>query len=502
MKEQDLPELRLAGPAKKDQDKKKTKPLFIRLFGKAAPVLVMVAVVVLSLHIMKRGKSAPVSVVTNGQQTTASGESMPDQDYVPAILRQEKKQSGESSLAMLSDRNKGKISMDEANPDAADQLKKANAANVAAKPADAKNAKKADDSAPQATQASSQDAMAKEMMKKMGLDGVLAQAQQQNGAAKNGFGSGKFGSSNFGLNNSFASLSGSKFGVQTGLKGFTNNKTGVMGSFQKPQFNTFSNLQAMKLQSRPGATRSVTNSRTNASNMAKKAAAMKALYASGSKGSSIETLSNTGTQAWEGQTSTAGGGEVQQAGNGGLTTPDSSMVTTPSLDNVNTPNAANSYNTSSTPNLGTGTDVTGWKSTAERARNNLYIIGALMVVASVLAAASKGCHGPLAWLGAVFKGMAIIALIGVGTLAASICMAGYSLLKLGQTALGTMYLTIGAALTASAAVLVTYVTGGKLLGTKVTRTMAYVANSVLVLVTALTLAMDWIWKGSPLKDGF
>ena len=44
MKEQDLPELRLAGPAKKDQDKKKTKPLFIRLFGKAAPVLVMQAI--------------------------------------------------------------------------------------------------------------------------------------------------------------------------------------------------------------------------------------------------------------------------------------------------------------------------------------------------------------------------------------------------------------------------------------------------------------------------
>ena len=349
-----------------------------------------------------------------------SSERTPD-NYVPAILRSQAKNTG-SSLDMFKETNKGAVSMDEpakAKP-AAD-----------AKPTDASANGQADPNAQQPGAEQGGANMAQEMMGKL-QGGSMSSLTSQLGSGSNKM------SAMGGFGNKFGS------GATGGQPGFT---SGIGSGFSSmPKFDSRKGkMLAMKGQSRPVFSGSKAGagkkSGPGAWNQAQGMRAMQKSYS----GTNIDSARSTQDKAWEGST-----GEGDTSGGGaGLSDGGAGIVTSPSLDNAGNSGGGGGGGSAQepvVPDVGGNTDASPWASLPSQILMLITISLILSAIASYLISIGVG---PLAFLKIIGYVLAALALAA----ALYAMYLGFQIMgKHGQFLLGTLYV-VGSGCAVGAAIL-------------------------------------------------
>lgn len=344
-----------------------------------------------------------------------SSERAPD-NYVPAILRSQAKNTG-SSLDMFKETNKGAVSMeDQEKPKAAPE----------AKPTDAAADAQADANAQPGADQGGAGNMAQDMMSKMtgSMGGSLT--------SQLGGGSGKF-SAMGGFGNKFGS------GATGGKPGFS---SGIGAGFSSmPKFDSRKGkMLAMKSQARPvfsGAKAGAgKKAGPGAFNQAKGLRATQKSYS----GSSIDSARSTQDKAWEGST-----GEGSASGGAGLGDGGAGIVTSPSLDNTTGAGGGGGTGTPAEPVV---PDVTGkedaspWAGLPQMAMSMILLSAVLSALGAFLiwmGTCTTWLVGAGQAIAAVGRVLCFVALI----LAAAAAVMGVMMMfQHGQMLLGTLY-TIG-----------------------------------------------------------
>jgi len=351
-----------------------------------------------------------------------SSDRTPD-NYVPAILRSQSKNTG-SSLDMFKETNKGAVSMeDQEKPKAAPD----------AKPTDASAEGQADPNAgqPGADQGGAGN-MAQDMMGKLtgSMGGSLT--------SQLGGGSSKF-SNMGGFGNKFGS------GATGGKPGFS---SGIGAGFSSmPKFDSRKGkMLAMKGQSRPVFSGAKAGAGKKAGpgawNQAKGMRDMQKSYS----GSNIDTARSTQDKAWEGST-----GEGDASGSGaGLSDGGAGIVTSPSLDNGSGAGGGGGSGTAAepvVPEVTGNTDASPWKGLPEMAMM-MILLSAVLGALGAFFIWMADCTDWLVGAGEVFRaiGLALCA-VALIMAAAAVVMGVMMMFQHGQMLLGTLY-TIGGGIAA------------------------------------------------------
>ena len=387
-------------------------------FGLIATVAIVGAALGTTLYM--KNASTPMT----GSSAFSSNSRTPD-NYVPAILRDNKNQG--SSLDMFKDTNKGAVSMDE-NEAAKDES--ADASKDKPAPED----KKAED--PNAAAAGQGGNMEQEMMARMagGFGGGLS-STMGNGGGKvsnmGGFGN-KFNSGEIGKPTAFGNIGS---GFQTSPKFDQRKKLLAMSSSKRPVFSSAKGKKSGQIGKGAFA----------------QAKGLRATQKTG-MGSNADQQRSTQDKAWEGSTAdgTAGGGAGVTPGEGG-----SGIVTSPSLDNTNTSGGGGNQPDPVINDTPTSTDVSPWAGLPQKAMMLIMLSAMLSAIGGWVVKLGKQLMAVpyTASIGAFVYGIGILICTIALAVAAMAIMIGVKLMStFGQTMLGSIY-TLGGGVATTAAIM-------------------------------------------------